>query len=109
MHTNSLFRQLPQAAGATVTIEFDGAPLTVPAGVSLAAALLASGVTRFRSTPVSGAARAPYCMMGVCFECLMEVDGQPGRQTCQLTVRDGMTVRQQQGARDLALESAVPA
>jgi predicted molibdopterin-dependent oxidoreductase YjgC len=37
-------------------------------------------------------------MMGVCFECLVEVDGKPGRQACLTTVRDGMVIRRQQGA-----------
>jgi predicted molibdopterin-dependent oxidoreductase YjgC len=84
-----------------VTVELDGVALQVPSGCSVAAALLVSGVTRFRSTPVSGSARAPYCMMGVCFECLMEIDGEPNRQTCLVEVRDGMKIRTQEGARDL--------
>lgn len=84
------------------TIDLDGAALTVPAGCSVAAALLAAGVTRVRTTPVSGAPRAPYCMMGVCFECLMEIDGEPNRQACLVEVRDGMSIRTQHGARDLA-------
>jgi predicted molibdopterin-dependent oxidoreductase YjgC len=97
-----LFRQLARDTGnAMVTIELDGEPLRVPANVSVAAALLAGGITRFRTTPVTGEARAPYCMMGVCFECLMEIDGQPSRQSCLATVREGMRVRTQQGARDL--------
>lgn len=86
------------AEGATATLQFEGQSLTVPAGLSVAAALLLQGAGPFRSTPVSGAPRAPYCMMGVCFECLVEVDGKPGRQACLTTVRDGMVVRRQQGA-----------
>jgi D-hydroxyproline dehydrogenase subunit gamma len=89
------------AATPRVTVELDGAPLAVPSGCSVAAALLAVGVTRFRSTPVSGSPRAPYCMMGVCFECLMEIDGEPNRQTCLVEVRDGMKLRTQEGAREL--------
>jgi D-hydroxyproline dehydrogenase subunit gamma len=103
MPTSSLF-SVPARAGdgaPRVTVELDGVTLQVPSGCSVAAALLVSGVTRFRSTPVSGSARAPYCMMGVCFECLMEIDGEPNRQTCLVEVRDGMKIRTQQGARDL--------
>ena len=59
-----------------VRIHFDGQPLDVSEGANLAAALLAAGVTVFRHTPVSGAPRAPFCMMGVCFDCLMEIDGR---------------------------------
>ncbi len=95
---DSLFR--PLAPGATVTIELDGTRCAVPAGMSVAAALLASGLRRFRTTPVTQAPRAPYCMMGVCFECLMEIDGVASQQTCRIAVREGLRIRTQQGARD---------
>jgi D-hydroxyproline dehydrogenase subunit gamma len=104
--TSALFKPLTYG-GATaahaprVTVELDGVPLAVPPGVSVAAALLAAGVTRFRGTPVSGSPRAPYCMMGACFECLMEIDGAPNRQTCLVEVREGMKLRTQEGAREL--------
>ena len=96
---DALFMPL-DAASPTVTIELDGEPRVVPAGMSLAAALLASGLRRSRTTPVSGAPRAPYCMMGVCFECLMEVDGVASQQTCRMPVAEGLKVRTQEGARD---------
>lgn len=105
MPTKSLFSRLPAADGGSVTIELDGRTMQVPAGRSVAAALLAAGVTRFRSTPVSGAPRAPYCMMGVCFECLIEIDGVPNRQSCLVDIREGMTLRTQQGARDWTTEA----
>ncbi|SDE28596.1 2Fe-2S iron-sulfur cluster binding domain-containing protein [Paraburkholderia lycopersici] len=87
-----------------VDIWFNGQPLAVPGDRSVAAALLAAGVSRFRSTPVSGAARAPFCMMGACFECLVEIDGVPSRQSCMVPVRAGMHIRSQEGARDLPPE-----
>ncbi len=89
------------AAAPQVSVEFDGAALRVPAGVPVAAALLAAGVGAFRTTPVSQAPRAPYCMMGVCFECLLEIDGVPNRQSCLVPVREGMRIRTQRGARAL--------
>lgn len=100
MPADSLFRALVPAQN-TLQIEFEGSPLSVPAGISLAAALLVSGVTHTRESAVSGRPGAPYCMMGVCFECLVEVDGQANRQACLLPVRAGMRVRRQQGARDI--------
>jgi len=84
-----------------VQIWFNDQPLNVPSGRSVAAALLAAGVQRFRATPVSGAPRAPYCMMGACFECLVEIDGVPSRQSCLVSVRDGMRIHSQEGASDL--------
>lgn len=99
MPADSLFRALGTAQ-RTVQIEFEGASLTVPDGVSLAAALLVSGITHTRESVVSGRPGAPYCMMGVCFECLVEVDGQANCQACLLPVRAGMRVFRQRGARE---------
>ena len=102
--THTLFKPLadaPGAAAANVDIWFNDQPLSVPGGRSVAAALLASGVSRFRATPVSGAPRAPFCMMGACFECLVEIDGVPSRQSCMVEVKAGMRIHSQEGARDL--------
>jgi hypothetical protein len=102
MISKPLFRTLvPPATDASVEIWFNEQALNVPGGRSVAAALLAAGVSRFRATPVSGAPRAPYCMMGACFECLVEIDGVPSRQSCMVTVQDGMRIRSQEGARAL--------
>lgn len=85
----------------TVTITFEGNPITVPKDISVAAALLTGSVRDFRTSPIGGKPRAPYCMMGVCFECLVEIDGVPARQSCLVQVRDGMQIRRQAGAKDL--------
>jgi predicted molibdopterin-dependent oxidoreductase YjgC len=103
--TVSLFKPLDGAAARRpVTVEFNGQPLEVGSEQSVAAALLAAGVSRFRATPVSGAPRAPYCMMGVCFECLLEIDGTASRQACLVQVKEGMRIRTQEGARDWSVE-----
>jgi predicted molibdopterin-dependent oxidoreductase YjgC len=112
MATDSLFKVLPpdgaQENAVSVAVTFDGQALRVPQGASVAAALLAAGVRRFRTTPVSGAPRAPFCMMGVCFECLVEIDGVANRQSCLVPVAEGMTIRSQLGMRELN-EAATPA
>ena len=41
----------------------------------MAAAVFAAGFDHTRTSPISGYRRGPYCMMGVCFECLVEIDG----------------------------------
>ena len=84
-----------------VTVTFEGKSEKVPAGISVAAAVLSLGATHTRTTAVSGTARAPYCQMGVCFECLMEIDGIPNRQACMTTVEDGMTIKRQKGPRKI--------
>jgi predicted molibdopterin-dependent oxidoreductase YjgC len=89
-----MFRRLHESAAAVI-ITLDGAPLHATAGETVAAAILASGNPVCRQTPVSGADRAPFCMMGVCFDCLLEIDGVPNRQSCLIEVRDGMAVRRQ--------------
>jgi predicted molibdopterin-dependent oxidoreductase YjgC len=92
--------------GTPVTITFDGAPIAAREGDSVAAALLAAGVAHFRDTPVSGAARGPWCMMGACFDCLVAIDGEPARQACMVTVAVGMRVERQHGAADYTLDDA---
>lgn len=106
MRTDPLFQPVASEAGTsrTVNLTFNEQQLSVPAGISVAAALLMSGINRFRATPVSESPRAPYCMMGVCFECLVEIDGVPNRQSCLIEVAEGMRVRSQEGARDLIFQ-----
>lgn len=89
----------PGADGGVVTLQVEGLPVQAQAGDTVALAMLQAGVAVFRDTPVSGAPRAPLCLMGVCFECLVEVDGRPNVQACMTPVADGMQVRLQHGAR----------
>lgn len=99
-----MFRRLPDAVGDAIAFTIDGRPVQAFAGDSVAAALLLAGVDHCRTTPVSGARRAPYCMMGVCFECLVTIDGVGNRQACLIAVQKGMRVETQRGARAIAAE-----
>lgn len=76
---------------APVAIEVDGERVDAYPGESLATALLASGVRAFRRTR-TGAPRGPVCNMGVCFECAVTVDGEPGVRACATPVRAGLRV-----------------
>ena len=98
MTTDALFSIPKSPDVGLVTITFEGAQMVVPEGISVAAALLTGGARDFRSSIVGNAPRAPYCMMGVCFECLVEIDGTPARQSCLIPVRDGMQIKRQHGA-----------
>jgi predicted molibdopterin-dependent oxidoreductase YjgC len=89
-----MFRLL-DAAGAQIVIELDGVQETVPAGVSVAAALLYLDKIPLRHSAVNAAPRAPFCMMGICFECLIEVDGVANQRACQWQVQAGMRLRRQ--------------
>jgi D-hydroxyproline dehydrogenase subunit gamma len=95
-----MFQRLPEAGGEMVSLTVDGKPLRARADDTVAAALLANGIVSCRTTPVSGSPRAPYCMMGVCFDCLVTVDGVGNRQGCLVRVRQGMAVETQRGKRD---------
>ena len=87
-----MFRRLHDLS-ATVTIYLDDAPYQVATGDTVAAALLGAGVAVFRAAPRHGNPRGPYCMIGNCYECLLEIDGMPYRQACLTLVVDGMRIR----------------
>ncbi len=90
MKTASLFREIAPS-GPKVEVRFDGESLSLPEDANLAAALLAAGVGHLRKTPVSGAPRAPFCMMGACYDCLVVIEGIQ-RQACMTQVRDGLVI-----------------
>lgn len=97
-----MFELLPLSTAATVSIDLDGHTSRVPAHFSVAEALLASGRNTCRASQVSGEPRGPFCMMGVCFECLVDIDGVPNQQACMTPVRPGMQVRSMRGKARLA-------
>lgn len=96
-----MFELLPDAAPQRLNVVIDGRAVAVPAGFTAAAARLLHGGGATRHTALSGEARAPYCMMGVCFECLMVIDGVASRQACMVRVRPGMRIERQLGTREL--------
>jgi predicted molibdopterin-dependent oxidoreductase YjgC len=100
-----MFRRLDAAAQAVadapVRITVEGRPVHCRAGDSVAAALFAAGVIACRDTAVSEVPRGPYCMMGVCYDCLVNIDGMANQQACMTPVRAGMAVRRQIGAREV--------
>jgi hypothetical protein len=95
-----MFRKPPETADAVV-VEVEGREVAVPRGASAAAAAIIAGLPSTRTSPATGEPRAPYCMMGVCFECLLVIDDEPSQQGCMVTVRPGMRIRRQEGAREL--------
>jgi hypothetical protein len=94
-----MFRKLHEPDRGRLTIDIDGLPAAAEAGESVAAVLLRQAEPWSRLTPVTHSKRAPYCMMGVCFDCLAEVDGVASVQTCLKTVCEGMRVARQTSKR----------
>ena len=92
-----MFRKLNESGGPVLTLTIDGQAVSAEPGESVAAVLLRQPTAASRSTPVHGSPRAPYCMMGVCFDCLAIVDGAASTQSCLVTVREGMRVERQFG------------
>jgi D-hydroxyproline dehydrogenase subunit gamma len=99
-----MFRRRPDTAVSTVPVTVEGREIRVPEGASAAAAVLLAGLAAIRETGVSGAPRGPYCMMGVCFDCLAEIDGVANRQACMVAVAPGMVIRRQRGKRAVVAE-----
>ena len=79
-------------AGYGLVRVIDNVSLSVAAGETVAAALLTAGVTVFRAAPRQGSPRGPYCMIGNCYDCLVEIDGLPYRPACLTTVAEGMRI-----------------
>jgi D-hydroxyproline dehydrogenase subunit gamma len=81
----------PETDPEIVTILLDGAPVRGAAGASVASLLLAAGVRTLRRSPNAGTPRGAFCLMGVCQECVLLVDGVL-RQACLVPARDGLSV-----------------
>ncbi len=98
-----MFKRLDNTTHNRVSVSINGQPVQVPEGETVAAAVLVHGLSSSRSTPVSGAPRAPFCLMGVCFECLMVIDGKANQRACMEPVREGMRIEYQQGTGPLGV------
>lgn len=83
-----------------VNVSIDGRRFEARAGDSVAAALLEANVAAQRVSSVSASPRGPYCLMGVCFECLVTINGVGNRQGCLVQVRDGMAIETQPELRE---------
>ena len=74
-----------------VQITVNDSRIEVPAGTSVAAAVMIAGVAGFRRS-VSGERRGPVCGMGICFECRLTIDGVAHSRSCQVECVEGMQV-----------------
>lgn len=90
-----MFKNTHSERRRSVQIIVDGNAVEAFEGEMVAGVLARLEPFFARTNPVSGETRAPYCMMGVCFECLVEVDGVRSVQSCMTAVRSGMNVVRQ--------------
>jgi aerobic-type carbon monoxide dehydrogenase small subunit (CoxS/CutS family) len=82
----------PASGDKGVEISVNGETIHARLGEPLAAALLAAGYRVLRHTPGTGAPRGMYCGMGVCYECLVSVNGQQQVRACMMRVEPNMRV-----------------
>src|ERR1700704_5591520 len=94
--------------GPPVRLRFDGREIEALPGETIAAALAAADVVAVRQAR-SGAPRGPFCGMGVCFDCLVTVDGRPSQRACLTKIEAGMDVRSSPVATPSMGGPAVPA
>ncbi|OLT55280.1 hypothetical protein BJF89_16130 [Corynebacterium sp. CNJ-954] len=72
-----------------VSITVDGAPMTGRRGQSIAGVMLASGLRAWRTTAATDSPRGLFCGIGVCFDCLVTVDGVRDVRACQRQACEG--------------------
>jgi predicted molibdopterin-dependent oxidoreductase YjgC len=82
------------------TIRFDGAPVAAAPGQTVAAVLWAAGFRSWRTTRGTAAPRGLFCGIGVCFDCLVTIDGVRNQRACLVPARPGMAVITQLGVGD---------
>ena len=76
-----------------VSFTFDGEPMAAEAGQTVGAALLAAGIRTWRVTRSGGRPRGLFCGIGVCFDCLVDVNEDRAVRACLVPVREGDEVR----------------
>ncbi|WP_205787373.1 (2Fe-2S)-binding protein [Specibacter cremeus] len=76
-----------------LSLTFDGAPLSARPGQTVGAALTDAGVVAWRTTRNAGRPRGLFCGIGVCFDCLIMVDGVANQRACLTPARGGMELR----------------
>ncbi|GAC1485479.1 MAG: hypothetical protein NVS2B11_11360 [Acetobacteraceae bacterium] len=80
------------SAPDAVNLSFDGRLLVAAQGQSVGAALVTQGITAWRSTRKDARPRGLFCGIGVCFDCLVTVDGMSNQRACLVEVREGMQI-----------------
>lgn len=78
--------------GPQITIRVDGRNISAREGETVHAALTAAGIYRLRRLP-DGSARGVFCGMGICYECLVTIDGVPFQRACMTRVRGQMEIQ----------------
>ena len=81
-----------------ISFTFNGNAYEGAQGQSIAAALMASGVRELRTTRFHKEPRLIFCGIGVCFDCLVVIDGITNQRACLIEAKPGMKVQTQVGS-----------
>lgn len=73
-------------------ITVDGREVTARPGRSVGAALTDAGISSWRTTRKEGRPRGLFCGIGVCYDCLVTVDGAPNQRACLVPAENGMVI-----------------
>lgn len=92
-----MFKQLPNKDAEMLQVFLNGQSIQVQKGTTVAAMALTQGLRHTRTTSISQSKRAPFCMMGVCYDCLMVIDGKANQRACATYVKKGMQIETQKG------------
>jgi predicted molibdopterin-dependent oxidoreductase YjgC len=76
-----------------VMLTVNGKEIPAYKGETLLAALIAAGYRGTKQSPIKNKPRGGLCGMGVCFECLVTVNGEPNVRSCMVEVEENMTVQ----------------
>ncbi|MFE5336637.1 (2Fe-2S)-binding protein [Isoptericola sp. NPDC056573] len=85
----------PDAGPRALTITLDGEPFAGTEGQTIAGMLLAARRRSWRTTSVEAAPRGVFCGIGVCFDCLVTVNGARDVRACLRRAADGDVVETQ--------------
>lgn len=83
--------------GPAFGVTLDGRAIEALPGQTVAAALWSAGVTSWRTTRSGGSPRGVFCGIGVCFDCLVTVNGRPNQRACLVPARSGDVILTQEG------------
>jgi predicted molibdopterin-dependent oxidoreductase YjgC len=83
--------------GQKFEIEVDGEKMTAYEGETIASVLHADGRLTMNYTPKRKAPRGMYCGIGLCYNCIMVIDGVPSTRACQTLATPGCKVKTQEG------------
>lgn len=80
-----------------IQVTLDGKVITATEGQSVGALLLTQGQRATRTTRNNGKPRGMFCGIGICFDCLITINGVTNQRACLTVVEQSMAIETQHG------------